>query len=625
MSEPRRPIRIANFSGYLGDRFTAVDEVMAGDPVDVLIGDYLAEFTLAALSARHRQDASKGYVDYFLDQLRPHLAALKERGMKVVANAGGFHPAGLAGELRGMAAADGVALRVAHVEGDNVLAELEDFAAAGHRLENLDTGAPLADWGTRPIAANAYLGGWGVAAALAEGADVVVCGRVTDASLTVGPAAWWHGWNRDDWDQLAGALLAGHLIECGPHSVGGNFSGFTRIPNMLVPGFPIAEIAADGSTVVTKHNGDGGAVTVDTVTAQLLYEIQGPVYLNSDVTLHLDTVELTAEGPDRVRMSGATGSPPPPTTKVAIFGQVGYQAVHTLYVTAPDVPAKVDLLRAQISRDLPDGVELDITPIGTAAPNPRTQWDATVSLRVMATAREREPLEVFDLATRLGSLYLQSIPGFFMDAAVPLRATARPVIDYWPGLLPQSALAHKAVLDGPDGTVLDIPAPARTALATQPSHPEPVSAAGGADATRTVPTRTAPLGAVAYARSGDKGGNSNVGIWAPDQRAWEWLRTTLSTEQLRRMMPELAGLDVLRHELPKLRAVHFVLRGLLGTGGSSNTRVDPIGKAIGEYLRAKHLSVPVELLDGAGLLDDREPLADSGLSEDTELLEGARS
>jgi hypothetical protein len=624
MSENRRPIRIANFSGYLGDRFTAVDEVMAGDPVDVLIGDYLAEFTLAALSARHRQDASKGYVDYFLDQLRPHLAAIKERGIKVVCNAGGFHPAGLAGELRGMAAADGVALRVAHVEGDNVLAELEEFAAAGHRLENLDTGAPLADWGTRPIAANAYLGGWGVAAALAEGADVVVCGRVTDASLTVGPAAWWHGWGRDDWDQLAGALLAGHLIECGPHSVGGNFSGFTRIPNMLVPGFPIAEIAADGSTVVTKHGRDGGAVTVDTVTAQLLYEIQGPVYLNSDVTLHLDTVELTADGPDRVRMSGATGSPPPPTTKVAIFGQVGYQAVHTLFVTAPDVAAKVDLLRAQISRDLPDGVELEITPIGTAAPNPRTQWDATVSLRVMATAREREPLEVFDLATRLGSLYLQSIPGFFMDAAVPLRATPRPVIDYWPGLLPQSALAHKAVLDGSDGTVLDIPAPEHTALATQPRHPEPMSAVD-AGATRGVPTRTAALGAVAYARSGDKGGNSNVGIWAPDQRAWEWLRTTLSTEQLRRMMPELAGLDVLRHELPKLRAVHFVLRGLLGTGGSSNTRVDPIGKAIGEYLRAKHLPVPVELLDGAGLLDDSEPVAEDGLSDDTELLEGARS
>ena len=595
-----RPIRIANFSGYLGDRFTALDEAMAGDPVDVLIGDYLAEITLAALSARHRQDPSKGYVDYFLDQLRPHLAAIKQRGLKVVANAGGFHPAGLADELRGMAAADGVALRVAHIEGDNVVDSLDEFATAGHRLEHLDTGASLADWGTRPIAANAYLGGWGVAAALAEGADIVVCGRVTDASLTVGPAAWWHGWRRDDWDALAGALLAGHLIECGPHAVGGNFSGFTHIPNMLVPGFPIAEVAAEGTAVVTKHTADGGAVTVDTVTAQLLYEIQGPVYLNSDVTLHLAGVELAQQAPDRVLVSGATGTPPPPTTKVAVFGQVGYQTVHTVYLTAPDVAAKEDLVRAQFQRNLPDGVELDITRIGTAADDPETQWDATVGLRVMATARTRDPLDAYDLAARLGSLYLQSIPGYFHDGATTLRATARPVIDYWPALLPQSAVSHRAVLDSVDGKVIEVPAPEVTALATQPAHPEPAPPGSptGTVTTALTGTCTAALGTVAYARSGDKGGNSNVGIWVPDQRAWEWLRTALSTAELRRLMPEIKELDVVRHEFPNLRAVHFVLRGLLGTGGSSNTRIDQVGKAVGEYLRAKHLPIPVELLEG---------------------------
>jgi hypothetical protein len=587
-----RPIRIANFSGYLGDRFTAVDEAMAGDPVDVLIGDYLAEVTLAALSARHGQDPSKGYVDYFLDQLGPHLAALKQRGIKVVANAGGFHPAGLADELRGMAAAQGVPLRVAHIEGDNVLARLDEFAAAGHRLEHLDTGAPLTAWGTRPIAANAYLGGWGVAAALAEGADIVVCGRVTDASLTLGPAAWWHGWRRDDWDALAGALLAGHIIECGAHATGGNFSGFSHIPNMLVPGFPIAEVAADGTALITKHTADGGGVTPDTVTAQLLYEIQGPVYLNSDVTLHLDTVWLTDEGPDRVRVSGAVGSPPPSTTKVAVFGQVGYQTVNTVYVTAPDVPAKVDLLRAQFHRHLPEGVQLDITRIGAAAEDPETQWDATVGLRVMATARTREPLDAYDLAGRLGSLYLQSIPGYFHDGATTLRATARPVIDYWPALLPQSAVQHRVVMED---LVIDVPGPEQTELAAQPVHPEPEPEIRSSTA-----TRTAALGTVAYARSGDKGGNSNVGIWAPDQRAWQWLRGALSTAELRRLMPEIKELDVVRHEFPNLRAVHFVLRGLLGTGGSSNQRIDQVGKAVGEYLRAKHLPIPVELLDGTG-------------------------
>ncbi|MFG1647552.1 acyclic terpene utilization AtuA family protein, partial [Amycolatopsis sp. NPDC049252] len=194
-----RAIRIANFSGYLGDRYTALAEALDGDPVDVLAGDYLAEVTLAMLAARYRRDPARGYVEYFLDQLRPHLATLAERGVKVVTNAGGFHPAALAGAVRAAAAEAGVTLSVAHVEGDNLLADLGELAAA-HPLPHLDTGRPLSSWDTTPIAANAYLGGWGIAAALAGGADVVVCGRVTDASLAAGPAAWWHGWDPGDWD-----------------------------------------------------------------------------------------------------------------------------------------------------------------------------------------------------------------------------------------------------------------------------------------------------------------------------------------------------------------------------------------------------------------------------------------
>ncbi|WP_435061183.1 acyclic terpene utilization AtuA family protein [Amycolatopsis thermoflava] len=582
-------VRIANFSGYLGDRYTAIDEAMSGDPVDVLIGDYLAEVTLAALATGYRRDPERGYVEYFVDQIRPHLAAIARRGVKVVTNAGGFHPAALAEKLRKVAADEGVALRIAHVEGDNVLSRLGEHADAGHRLENLDTGEPLASWGHEPLAANAYLGGWGIAAALAEGADIVVCGRVADASLVTGPAAWWHGWAIDDWDALAGAVTAGHVIECGSQAVGGNFSGFTRIPDMLVPGFPIAEVAADGSSVITKHAGHGGAVTVDTVTAQLVYEIQGPHYLNPDVTVHLDTVRLTAAGPDRVAVTGATGSPPPPTTKVAVFAAIGHTLVNTVYVTAPDVDAKVALLRAQITRDLPEGVELDITRLGTAATDPETQWDATVALRVMAVAATPEPLAKLNLPARLGSLYLQSIPGFYHDGGAGLTGRSRPRIDYWPALLPMSEVAHRVVLD--DGRTLPIAPPPSAPVQPQPVHPEP--------AERPLPDRVrkAPLGAVAYARSGDKGGNSNVGVWVPDERAWPWLRQALSTAELRKLLPEAAELDIVRHEFPHLRAVHFVLRGLLGTGGSANLRADQVGKAVGEYLRAKHVPIPEELLD----------------------------
>lgn len=591
MSE--RAIRIGDFSGYLGDRFTALDEALAGDPVDVLVGDYLAEITLAALSLRYQRDPSRGYVEYFVDQIRPHLAALAERGVKVVTNAGGFHPAALASKLRELAASDGVSLRVAHIDGDNVLDQLPEYQRNGHRLENLDSGAALAEWDAAPLAANAYLGGWGIAAALDAGADIVVCGRVTDASLTTGPAAWWHGWRREDWNALAGAVLAGHIIECGPHATGGNFSGFTRVPDMLVPGFPVAEVAADGTAVITKHARDGGTVTTDTVTAQLVYEIQGPQYLNPDVTVHLDEVQLHPDGADRVRVSGASGSPPPPTTKVAVFGKIGYQVVNTVFVTGLDIDEKVDLLRAQISRNLPQGItELDITRIGSPAADPETQWEATAGVRVMATARDREPLERFDAAGRLGSLYLQSIPGFFHDGGSGMTSAPRPRIDYWPALLPMSEVPHRAVLD--DDSTVDISVPATEPVRPQPEHPEPTGSPEIIDA------RRAPLGVLAHARSGDKGGNSNVGIWVPDERAWPWLRDTLSTAELRRLVPELKDLEVVRHEFPKLRAVHFVLRGLLGTGGSSNLRVDQVGKAVGEYLRAKHVPIPRDLLPAEG-------------------------
>lgn len=583
-----RPIRIANFSGYLGDRRTAIDEAMAGDPIDVLMGDYLAEITLASLAAVHHRDPDRGYVEYFLTQLRSHLAAIAERGIKVVTNAGGFSPDRLAQVLRDDIRAAGLDLRVAHVEGDNILGALDDLRKEGHRLDNLDSGEPLENWSANPIAANAYLGGWGIAAALREGADIVVCGRVTDASMTVGPAAWWHDWSTDDWDALAGAVVAGHIIECGPHAVGGNFSGFLDIPDLTVPGFPIGEVAADGSCVITKHTRDGGAVTADTVTAQLVYEIQGPVYLNPDVTVHLDHVRVEQVAPNRVSVTGATGTPPPPTTKVAMFGTVGASVVNTVFVTSPHVEEKIALIRDQLSRNLPDGVDLDLTQIGQPADDPESQWAATVALRVMATAGDAATLAGADIGARLGSLYLQGIPGFFHDGAAGLHSRPKPRVDYWPGVLPQSALTHRAVIDG--NRIVDAPIPPATAVTAQPTHPEPRDAPLAERVTR------APLGSVAYARSGDKGGNSNVGIWTPDPRVWPWLRRFLSTDEIRRLVPETKDIDIERHEFPEIRAVHFVFKGLLGTGGSSNLRVDQVGKAIGEYLRSRQVLIPDDLL-----------------------------
>ncbi|PPJ26638.1 DUF1446 domain-containing protein [Nocardia nova] len=581
-------IRIANFSGYLGDRFTALSEALAGDPVDVLVGDYLAEITMAGVSAGFTSDPKAlgdFFAKYFLDQLRPHLRTIEERGIKVVVNAGAFNPAGLAEAVRADIDTAGTHLTVAHVDGDDLLDRLDELRDAGHLFGHLDTGEPFTAHGENPLAANAYLGGWGITAALAGGADIVICGRVTDASLVLGPAAWWHDWAPDAWDELAGAVVAGHIIECGAQAVGGNFAGFTALPRFVTPGFPIAEIAADGSSVITKHSTDEGAVTVDTVTAQLVYEIQGPRYLNPDVTVHLDTVELEQLGPDRVRVHSAVGSPPPPTTKVSIFTPGGYRIAINTYLTGLDIDAKFELLVAQLE-DLAADTEIDdlaVSRLGRPETDPQNQDAATVCVRIAATAPTREPL--FHLQRSFGALGLSSFPGYMGgDTSGP-----KPIIEYWPGVLPQEAVPHRVVFA--DGDQQTIAPPAKTEQFTgQPVHEEPGSHQPG-------PTERAPLGRIAFARSGDKGGNSNVGIWTDDPRAWPWLRSLLTTERLTELLPEAANAGVLRHEFPHLRAVHFVLPGLLGRGGSSNLRLDSIGKAVSEYVRARFVDIPVELLE----------------------------
>jgi hypothetical protein len=587
----REPLVVASFSGYFGDRATALDEAMAGDPIDVLIGDYLAEITLAGISARFRKDPTQGYADYFVKQVQPHLGGIAARGIKLVTNAGGLHPRGLAQVLRGLIAEAGLSLKVACVEGDNVLDRLELLQAAGHSLKHLDTGEPLADWGRTPIGANAYLGAWGIAAALREGADIVLCGRVTDSSLIVGPAAWWHGWRPDDWDRLAGAVVAGHILECGPHATGGNFSGFASLPGITFAGFVVGEIAADGSSIITKHARDGGAVTTDTVTAQLVYEIQGPRYLNPDVTVDLSAIRCEQVAANRVRVSGARGEPPPDTTKVAMFAPEGWQIVSWAFVTGIDIDRKLALLRAQLHALLADSVDqLEVTAFGVPAAQPESQCEATVAVRVAASSRERDPLTEEHFFSKLNSLYLWSVPGFYTDSGAERALKPQRRIEYWPALLHVSQLAHTVTLE--DGRALEIPPNPHAAPAlAQPAHPEPQPLDRKAG-----PMQRSALGRIAYARSGDKGGNSNLGIWATHEKAWPWLRQSLSTAMLRRLLPQAQGLEIVRHEFPHIRAVHFIVRGLLGRGGSTNLQADQVGKAVGEFVLARQLDIPAELL-----------------------------
>ncbi len=355
-----RPIRIANCSGFYGDRISAASEMVDGGPIDVLSGDWLAELTMLILAKNRLRDPGTGYARTFVTQMEQVMGTCLERDIKVVSNAGGLAPRACADAVAAVADRLGLSPTIAYVEGDDLVPRLDELRTAGIDFTHLETGAALG--GRDIMTANAYLGGWGIADALGAGADIVVTGRVTDAALTVGPAAWWHGWGRDDWDALAGSVVAGHIIECGPQATGGNYSFFTEIPGLDHPGFPIAEVAGDGSAVITKHPGHGGAVTVGTVTAQLLYEIGGPRYPNPDVTARFDTVTLSQEGPDRVLATGARGESPPATTKVSLNYVGGWRTTVSLALTGLDIEAKAALVEAGLWKPYPGGDRPSPTP-----------------------------------------------------------------------------------------------------------------------------------------------------------------------------------------------------------------------------------------------------------------------
>ncbi|MCV6983228.1 DUF1446 domain-containing protein [Mycolicibacterium pulveris] len=537
-------------------------EMLEGGPLDVLTGDYLAELTMWVLARVRTKGSGKGFADTFVEQVTDCRDLIAASGVRIVANAGGLAPEACAEALKPLG------FSVAYVDGDDVRGR---------------TAIP-----ERAVTANAYLGGWGIAAALGAGAQIVVTGRVTDAAMVIGSAAWWHGWSAGDFDELAGALVAGHLLECGTQVTGGNYCFFQELSAVMDGrplGFPIAEIASDGSSVITKHPGTGGAVTVGTVTAQLLYEIQGRHYANPDVTVDLRSIRLADAGPDRVRIDPVRGLAPPPTTKVAVNIVGGYRNSVTLLVPAPDVEAKTGLLRRQLEPALRHIDDVTWRLDRTDQPDPGSAACAVASLTI--TARDSDATKVgrafSSAAVELG---LATFPGVAFTSP---PEGARPYGVYQPVYLPNSEIRHVAHL--PDGTVCAVEPPTETADPVCDDEPPPVAAAFDG------PTRRVPLGSVIGARSGDKGADANIGVWCRSEEHWRWLRSVLTTERLRKLLPEAAALPVSRTEFPNLWALNFVVHGLLGRGAAENTRQDRQAKTLAEWLRARWADVPVSLLD----------------------------
>jgi hypothetical protein len=577
---------VANCSGFFGDRFSAAQEMVQGGPIHFLTGDYLAELTMAILLRKQFKDPHAGYVTTFLKQMEIVMGECLDRRIRVVANAGGLNPASLAGELEKLANTLGLHPKIAYIEGDNLMQRLQDLQGRGEPFTHMDKGIALADAKAQTISANAYLGCWGIVEALNRGADIVVGGRIADAALVMGPAAWRFKWAKTDWDALAGAAVAGHVIECSAQATGGNYAFIEEVPSFKNVGFPIAEIERDGASVITKHPDTGGLVSVGTVTAQLLYEVREPRYLTPDVAARFDTIDLFQEDVNRVRIQGVKGDPPTRTTKVCINNLGGYRNSMTIVLTGLDIEKKAQIVTEALFDSL--GGEkafsvVDVQLVRSEKKDPQTNDEAFAHLRI--SVMDPDPKKVALFSSKLVELALANIPGFTATAP-PTKGV--PAIVHWPALVSNAHIQQHVFVDGQESVVASFVQ--EEALDAEPVQTGPMPAVPDGESV------SVPFGKLFATRSGDKGGNANLGVWAKTPHAFVFLREFLSVERLKTLLKDMAGFEIERYELPNLLALNFYIKGLLGDGVAASLRSDPQAKTLGEYLRAKMIDVPKVLV-----------------------------
>ncbi len=583
-------IKIGNCSGYYGDKLSAAKDMVDGGPLDVLTGDYLAELTMAILfNQRVQRGEDKGYVGTFLKQVKSIAKTCKDKNIKIVTNAGGLNPSSMANEIEKILEDLEISLKVAYISGDDLMPRIDDLKKDGETFLNIDKDIAIEESGCQTLTANAYLGAWGIKEALDQGADIVVCPRVTDAAVVIGPAAWKFNWQRNDYDALAGALTAGHIIECGCQATGGNYSFFQEVPSFNNVGYPIAEIKSDGSFYITKHPGTGGLVSTGTITAQLLYEISSPAYLNPDVIAHFDTLKIEQESENRVYISGCRGSSPTNSHKVCINLAGGYRNGMEFILTGLDIEEKAKTITDAIFNSVGGKEQFDEVSIlldRTDKKDPNSNEEAMASLRI--SVKSKNP----DLVGRLFSakiieLALANYPGFFTGGGV---RSGGPVLVYWPALIDSKYIKEIVHLDGKEIEILPTNQLDLEEIYYQ-KQPIEIKPAPSDEVINK------PLGNLFGARSGDKGGCANIGVWAKSENAFSFLHEFLTVKKLKELMPDVAQFEIDRYELPNILSLNFYIHGILQDGVSSNTRKDGQAKSLGEYLRAKYVDIPKSLLE----------------------------
>jgi hypothetical protein len=587
MKENQTPTIIANMSGFYGDRFSAAKEMVEGGPIDYLTGDYLAELTMAILYKAKAKRPEAGYAVSFLKQMEGIMGTCLDKNIKVVVNAGGLNPSGLANALKSLAATLKVHPKIAYIEGDNLMPKLSELQKEGAELKHLEKNIILADSGLMPVSANAYLGCWGIVEALDKGADIVVTGRVADTSVVMGPAAHHFGWGKEDWNALAGAATVGHIIECGGQATGGNYAFFDEVPSFQNVGFPLAEVHSDGSAVITKHPGTGGIVNKGTVTAQLLYEINAPQYITPDVVAHFETIELTDDGKDRVQVSGVQGSPATDSAKVTVNGMAGFQNSMTFHIVGMDIDKKAQILKEGFLKSV--GGEkafdkIDIQLFKNNTDDLKSNEEGFSTMRISVVDQDSRKAGKF-FTSKLIEIALCTVPGWCISNP---PEPAKPRIVHFPALIDKSFLNQTIHIEEEAIELSEVKGGGS-------SHPTPKNADFQNPKINFTDTDIMRLGEVYAARSGDKGGNANVGIWGKTAESYSFLYENLTVEKIKELLPDTSPFEIVRYEFPNLFGLNFYIKGFLQEGVAASTKMDAQAKTLGEYLRFQKMEIPIDL------------------------------
>ena len=573
-------IKIANCSGFYGDKLSAAKDLVDGGPIDVLTGDYLAELTMAILFGQKMQRGEdKGYVGTFLKQINQIAKSCKEKNIKIVSNAGGLNPKSMAIEIEKILKEQSIDMKVAYIDGDDLMPTISNLKKSGEEFKNIDKGKKLDESGYSPLTANAYLGAWGIKEALDKGADIVVCPRVTDAAVVIGPAAWKFNWKRDNYDALAGALAAGHIIECGCQATGGNYAFFKEVESFDNVGYPIAEIYEDGSFYVTKHPDTGGLVSSGTVTAQLLYEINSPAYVNPDVIAHFDTLKIEEVEKDKVYVSGCRGSSPPDKHKVCINLAGGFRNGMEIILTGLDIEDKAKVFTDALFNSVGGSKQFDEVSIQlhrTDKENPNSNEEAMASLLVSVKSKDQNLVGRL-FSAKIIELALANIPGFFAQGGVK---SSGPVIIYWPALVDSKHIKEKVHFDGEEIEVIPT---SQLELEEIYYQKEPIKI----KKIKKEDEKEIYFGEIYGTRSGDKGGCANLGVWAKNANSFAFLHDFLTVKKLKELLPDLNQYKIERFELANINSLNFYIHDILQDGVSSNDKKDGQAKSLGEYLRAK--------------------------------------